>query len=177
MDRQEVVIELKPSGIDRGGVGVFAARDIDRGEKVAEGIAEGEFQSLVRWDFVNNCGPELARKIRSFCIGTPEGFIPPPGFDFNKLSIDWFLNHSCEGNCGFDEDGDFVAIRQIKRGEELSYDYGLVESNPDFSMRCTCGGESCRRIVTGNDWKDKAFQARHRDHMHPHLRHLIPVGA
>jgi hypothetical protein len=177
MNRPRVLIELRPSRVHRGGVGVFAVRDIDRGQKVAEGIAEQDFETLVPWEFVKHCDPDFAERILNFCIGTPEGFIPPPGFDFNKLSIEWYLNHSCEGNCCFDDDGDFVAIRRIAKGNELTYDYGLVESNPDFRMPCTCGSRNCRHVITGNDWKDEAFQALHRDRMHPHLRHLIPVRA
>jgi hypothetical protein len=30
----------------------------------------------------------IQKKIRDFCIGTPEGFIPPQDLDFNKLSIE-----------------------------------------------------------------------------------------
>ena len=177
MSVPEVRIELRPSFIDRGGVGVFAVRDISKGQKVAEGIEESDFQNIVPWGFLEGCEPQFTRRVASFCVGTPEGFIPPPGFGFNKLSIDWYLNHSCEGNCGFDDVGDFVAIRHVNEGEELSYDYGLVESNPRFRMPCTCGSVRCRGVITGDDWKNPAFQARNWDHMHPHLRMLIPAGA
>ncbi len=110
-----------------------------------------------------------------FCIGTPEGFIPPENLDFNRLSIEWYLNHSCEGNCGFNDNGDFVAIREIESGEELTYDYGLAESNPNFRMMCACGSKSCRKLITGNDWKDEEFQAKNQDHMLPRLRRFVPA--
>ncbi len=106
----------------------------------------------------------------AFCVGTPDGFVPPADLDFNKLSIEWYLNHSCEGNCGFNDDGDFIATRDIRKGEELSYDYGLVEPNPRFSMGCTCGSKTCRHLITGNDWKNEDFFVKNRGHMHPRLR-------
>lgn len=171
----KVLIELRPSGIT--GVGVFAVTGLRKTQKVADGIAEEDFRSLIPWAFFECYDADVRKKIMDFCIGTPVGFVPPEELDFNKLSIEWYLNHSCEGNCGFDEYGDFVAIKEIERGEELTYDYGLAESNPNFSMRCFCGSANCRRIITGNDWKDEEFQAKNRDHMLPQLQRLMLVSA
>lgn len=170
-----VVIELRPSRIHLGGVGVFAVRNFGKRQKVADGVSEEDFQHLTAWACTEEYDTDTQKKILDFCVGTPEGFVPPPGFDFNKLSIEWYLNHSCDGNCGFDDNGDFVAIRPVAEGEELSYDYALVESNPGFFMRCTCGSKNCRQVITGNDWKDEHFRLHNLEFMHPHLRRLIPV--
>lgn len=171
----DVRIELRPSQIDSGGVGVFSVRGLEKGQKVADGVAVEDFLELVPWGAFQGLAKDIQRKVMAFCIGTPEGFVPPPEFDFNKLSIEWYLNHSCRGNCGFDDNGDFVAIRTIQQGEELSYDYALIESNPNFSMQCNCGAPGCRLLVTGNDWKDEDFVARNREYMHPRLRRLLAV--
>lgn len=173
----EVRLEMRPSLIHSGGVGVFAVRRMVKGQKVADGIAEEDFRELISWDRFPLLSEDLQKKVMAFCIGTPEGFVPPPDFDFNKLSIDWYLNHSCEGNCGFDENGDFVALRDIRKNEELSYDYALIESNPNFSMLCACDSSTCRHAVTGNDWKDERFFLKNRDYMHPRLRRLLPIPA
>jgi hypothetical protein len=173
----EVRIELRPSQIDIGGVGTFAVHRIEKGQKAADGVAEEDFQELVSWECFPRLSVDLQRKVMAFCVGTPEGFVPPPCFDFNKLSLEWYLNHSCEGNCGFDNEGDFVAIRNIQKGEELTYDYSLIESNPNFSMKCSCGSKTCRHLVTGNDWKDEKFVLKNREYMHPRLRRLTPVPA
>jgi hypothetical protein len=171
----KVRIELRPSRIHVGGVGVFAVRDIEQGQKVCDGISDEDFQELVSWELLERCDGDLKAKIMAFCVGTPDGFVPPPDFDFNKLSIEWYLNHSCEGNCGFNDEGDFIAIRDIRKGEELSYDYGLVESNPRFSMGCACKTQTCRHVITGNDWKNENFYLKNRSHMHPRLRQLLPI--
>lgn len=111
----EVRLEMRPSFIHIGGDGVFVVRGMVEGQKVADGIAEEDFRALISWDRFPLLNEDLQKKVMAFCIGTPEGFVPPPVFDFNKLSIDWYLNHSCEGNCGSDENGDFVAIRYIHK--------------------------------------------------------------
>lgn len=172
-----VQLELRPSKIDLKGVGVFAARNIVRGAKIADGVAEEDFEALVPWREFRAYDAKLQRKVMAFCVGTADGFVPPPDYDFDKLSIEWYLNHSCEGNCGFDDQGDFIALRNISEGEEICYDYALIESNPHFSMRCACGRAPCRQVITGNDWKNEDFASKNRDHMHPRLRRLLPVPA
>jgi len=172
-----VNLELRPSRIHLQGVGVFAVRNIPRGQKVADGVTEEDFDSFVPWREFRNYDAKVQNKILAFCIGTPDGFLPPPDNDFDKLSIEWYLNHSCEGNCGFDSDGDFTALRNIGEGEEICYDYALIETNPQFSMRCVCGGVKCRHLITGADWKNEDFVAKHREYMHPRLRRLLPVHA
>ncbi len=172
-----VLIELRPSHVHQGGVGVYAVSDIRRGHKVADGIAEEDYDDLIPWTSFGNYDTGVRKKIMDFCVGTPEGFIPPENLDFNKLSIEWYLNHSCDGNCGFNEEGNFVAIRDIEQREELTYDYALAETNPNFNMRCTCGSKNCRKNITGNDWRDEDFTARNREHMLPRLRRPTPTHA
>lgn len=172
-----VKLELGPSRIHSNGVGAFSVRMIRKSEKVAHGVAEEDFNCLVPWGEFRTCDAKLQSKIMAFCVGTPEGFLPPPDYDFDMLSTEWYLNHSCNGNCGFDAEGDFVALRDIGEGEEICYDYALVETNPKFSMKCECGSAQCRHIVTGNDWKSEDFVAKYREYMHPRLRRLLSVPA
>ena len=62
------------------------------------------------------------------------------------------------------------AVEEIKIGDELTYDYALAESNPLFKMECKCGNTNCRKIITGNDWKDPNFRNRNLKHMLPSIR-------
>ena len=60
-----------------------------------------------------------------------------------------FINHSCEPNCQTEEvDGRvwIVAIRNIKAGEELTYDYYLYDGDED-EARCNCGSANCRKSM------------------------------
>jgi hypothetical protein len=124
----------------------------------------------VYWKEVEGESPSIREKIDQFCIGTPQGFVPPPDNNFNELTPDWYMNHHCHGKVGFDNEGNFVAIHFIQTGEELTYDYGLAESNPNFFMTCNCGDSNCRKVVTGNDWRNSEFRKRHLNIMHPYLR-------
>ncbi|MGE0405051.1 MAG: SET domain-containing protein-lysine N-methyltransferase [Candidatus Korobacteraceae bacterium] len=56
-----------------------------------------------------------------------------------------FLNHSCDPNCETDEVKGRVwifALRDIKPGEELCYDYNLYDGIGDAT--CNCGAGNCR---------------------------------
>ncbi|HXX81459.1 MAG TPA: SET domain-containing protein [Thermodesulfovibrionales bacterium] len=170
VDYPTLLIELRPSLIHKGGVGVFAVVRIKKGQRVAEGISLKDFRHQISWEACSRFDSETKRKIMDFCVGTPKGFIPPENMDFNKLSIEWYFNHSCEGNLGFDDAGNFIAIRNIKKGEELTYDYGLIESNPRFMMQCECKRDKCRKQVTGNDWELLRKNKLKSKYIHPSLR-------
>lgn len=58
-----------------------------------------------------------------------------------------FINHSCDPNCESDEIGGKVvirAIRNIKAGEELAYDYCLYDGDLDDLALCHCAAKNCR---------------------------------
>lgn len=63
------------------------------------------------------------------------------------------MNHSCGPNTGVvdnDEDGyDFIALRDIEMGEELTWDYETTEYESIAVDRCLCGSESCRGRTAG----------------------------
>jgi|SRR5687767_420113 SET domain-containing protein len=69
----------------------------------------------------------------------------------NGNSARW-INHSCSPNCESDVVGGRVyisALRDIRRGEELAYDYGLYLDEPHTRAAkaeypCHCGSRRCR---------------------------------
>lgn len=169
MKYPKLLIELKRSRIDKDGIGVFAVVEIKKGEIVANGIPVEDFSKTVPWEDFKHLSVEVQEKVKSFCVGTLNGFVPPENMDFNKLSIEWYFNHACNGNLGFGENGNLIAIKNIKKGEELTYDYGLVESYPYFIMRCECKARKCRKLITGNDWKSIIKEKNMKKYMHPFL--------
>jgi len=60
-----------------------------------------------------------------------------------------FINHACFPNCeaiNYDDEEIWIeSIQDIKKGEELSYDYGFQEPDEDFP--CYCGHENCRKWI------------------------------
>ena len=68
--------------------------------------------------------------------------------DGNGLAA--FINHSCDPNCEPDEIGGRVfifAIRDIKAGEELTYDYNLYDGELYGVAPCSCGSRNCRKSM------------------------------
>jgi SET domain-containing protein len=54
-----------------------------------------------------------------------------------------FMNHSCEPNTKVKNLAD-IAIRNIRKGEEITSDYGKGILTP---FRCHCGSKACRKVV------------------------------
>lgn len=64
------------------------------------------------------------------------------------------INHSCEPNCGVKVNArnchDYVAMKLIKAGEELTFDYAMENYKiENFPEQCLCGAKTCRGKVTG----------------------------
>jgi SET domain-containing protein len=63
-----------------------------------------------------------------------------------------FVNHSCEPNCETDEvDGRIFirTLRDLKAGEEITYDYWLYDG--DDEAPCHCGHANCRGSMYSPD--------------------------
>lgn len=61
-------------------------------------------------------------------------------------SIARYINHSCNPNCGIKNLFTLVAMNDIKKGEELLWDYDMTEDS-DWRMECFCGSTNCRKII------------------------------
>jgi uncharacterized protein len=88
-------------------------------------------------------------------------------------SDDWRMNHCCEPNCGLDGNIVFVAIKDILENEELTYDYCMTETNPEYSMNLSCNKSSCRKIFTGNDWKNPELQKKYKTYFSNYIKNQI----
>lgn len=70
-----------------------------------------------------------------------------------------WINHSCRPNCEIEEEGHRVFIdagRDIRAGEELTYDYNLQigEKHTKKAQRehaCYCGSRGCRGTMLGEE--------------------------
>ena len=84
------------------------------------------------------------------------------------------MNHSCDANLWLADEATVVARRDIAPGEELTQDYALYTTSPTWRIApCRCGAPDCRGVVTGDDWRLPAVQARYRDHFSPFLNERI----
>jgi uncharacterized protein len=156
---------VRPSPIH--GQGLFAVRPIRRGEVVAvKGGHVLDRRTLAR---------SPARAAVSYIQVDDQRYIgaaTPREVSDNKL----FLNHSCEPNVGFRGEITFVALRDVARGEELTYDWAMEEHSRERT-RCTCRAASCRKVVTGRDWMIPALQRRYRGFFSAYLAVKIAQAA
>jgi len=60
------------------------------------------------------------------------------------------FNHSCNPNTGVRKAGEMFSLRNIKAGEEITYDYSLTVAPTVWRMksRCKCGSVNCRKVVS-----------------------------
>ncbi|MDO8486172.1 MAG: SET domain-containing methyltransferase [Candidatus Staskawiczbacteria bacterium] len=68
-----------------------------------------------------------------------------------ELMPQHYVNHSCEPNAGWHGQVFMVAMRDIKKGEEIVYDYAMIIASNEYSksyfkMKCNCGTKNCRKI-------------------------------
>lgn len=86
--------------------------------------------------------------------------------------IKLYINHSCFPNCGLRGEITFVALKDIKKGGQLTIDYAFLD-NEDYSFKCECGESCCRSVITGRDWKIKEIQDRYFEYFAEYLKQKI----
>jgi len=118
-------IIVKKSKINKKGV--FVARDFTKGEIVLKWypkiLRKSEVEKLK--DNQKHYLYKIGKKY--FLMQSPEKFV----------------NHSCEANTRVKNNCD-VAFRDIKKGEEITSDYG---KGGLISFQCKCGSKNCRGII------------------------------
>lgn len=138
------------------GRGVFARRDLKKGEKVIE--YKGE---IIDWPEALHRHPhDPSQPNHTFYFHLSDELVIDGRVHGNDAR---WINHSCAPNCEAEQDGDRVFIhtlRKITEGEELFYDYGLILDEPytkqlkkDFA--CYCGSKACRGTMLAPKPKKK----------------------
>ncbi|MFZ9183703.1 MAG: SET domain-containing protein, partial [Hylemonella sp.] len=117
-------IQTRRSGVH--GKGVFAVQDIPRGEVIIEYIGQ-----VISWKEAQRRHPHDPKDPNhTFYFHVDDQHVIDAKVGGN--SARW-INHSCAPNCEPDEvDGRIFikALRKIRAGEELNYDYGLIIDEP-----------------------------------------------
>ncbi|WP_019429930.1 SET domain-containing protein-lysine N-methyltransferase [Limnohabitans sp. Rim47] len=147
-------IQVRRSGVH--GKGVFALQDLAEGETLIEYVGE-----IISWDEAQDRHPHDPNDPNhTFYFHVNEDRVIDALHGGN--SSRW-INHSCDANCEADEDNERIfikAIRNIKAGEELNYDYGLIIDEPytkklKAEYPCWCGSANCRgTLLSPKERKD-----------------------
>jgi SET domain-containing protein len=119
------------------GYGVVALRDFAEGEVIAE--VDG-----VLW----KDGDPVDDRY-SLLMGE--------GYFFDMVDQTRWINHSCDPNAEVEvghEDGRnpwarIVALRPVRAGEEIFYDYAFA---PEVAEPCRCGTAMCRGFIVDEDY-------------------------
>ena len=157
-------VEIRPSSIQSGGM--FARAPFQPGETVA--IVGGTLMT----------GAEFA----AYLTGVERWNAHQIGEDLHLVDliqtpdvVQGSLNHSCDSNLWMGDEVTIIARRAIEAGEELTLDYALTTTQPDWALdqSCQCGSALCRGRVTGNDWRLPDVQARYAGHFVPYINKRI----
>jgi len=148
------------------GRGLFATADIGKDEIVA--IKGGHIidRATLQREITPRLGP-VAIQIDD------DLFIAPVNEDEREMSM-LYSNHSCDANLGMRGEITFVAMRDIRAGEELTHDWATTDDD-DYSVECKCGAPNCRKILTGKDWQRPELQKRYAGYFSAHLARKIAL--
>jgi hypothetical protein len=148
------------------GRGLFAREHIAAGEIVA--IKGG-------WIFDAATLAQVEKTLGSAEIPVADGFSIGPLAEPEREGAMLFTNHSCAPNIGVQGQIVFVAMRDIRAGEELTHDWATTDDD-DYELACNCGAPGCRRVITGQDWRRKDLQERYRGYFSWYLQRKIEEG-
>ena len=98
-------------------------------------------------------------------------FIAPVTDEEREWSM-LYSNHSCNPNLGVRGEITFVAMRDIRVGEELTHDWATTDDD-EYSVECECGAANCRKILTGKDWQKPELQKRYASYFSAYLADKI----
>lgn len=141
MAEQDIVIQQSPIS----GNGVFTNQDIAAGQTIC--FLEGERCSL----------DEMIKRVKE---GTEKPSDPLEIDDEEYIDLDErsrTFNHSCSPNAFVRGINELIAMRNIVRGEEITYDYSTTMNDNEqkitstgralWTCACTCGSTQCRGII------------------------------
>ena len=158
-------LEIKETdGYDKG---VFAKKDIKKGEilSVLGGHVFKASEEL-----------KLSGKISDYSLQINDDFVIGPVNNEEIDDSDYF-NHNCSPNAGFNGQIFLVAMRNIKKWEQVTFDYAMVMSKAKntkfYKMKCLCGAENCRGYVTDDDWKKSELQKKYKGYFQWYLQEKI----
>ncbi|HEV7449228.1 MAG TPA: SET domain-containing protein-lysine N-methyltransferase [Candidatus Paceibacterota bacterium] len=123
-------VETKETG--RYGKSLFAMRDFKKDEIVF--VAFGPVVNMV-----TNYAIPIGRSL----------FIEPR---IPKGNLCQYICHSCEPNLGIKNRTSFVAMKDIRRGEEVTINYGMMgyeygDELPEEDRICKCGTPTCTGLL------------------------------
>lgn len=137
------------------GSGVYAARPIKKGTRILEYIGERVSHAEADRRYEKKDEDDG----HTFLFIVDNRTVIDAGVGGNEAR---FINHSCNPNCETVTEGRRIfidAIRSLKTGEELGYDYQLTWDSTDDPEElalyaCRCGAKQCRGTMLDTEALD-----------------------
>lgn len=132
-------LEIKKSN---NGLGLFAKKNFKKREIILEFIGEiihrTDFNKIKDKKRVDDYSIQISKDF--FLLGTGK----------NRKIYDDFINHSCDPNSYVYINGNkvlLISLKNIRRGEEITYDYSTTMYKDKWSIKCNCGSKICRGYI------------------------------
>ena len=114
----------------------------------------------------------LSEELQKFPYHISENLLFGP-IKKEDVAVGEYFNHSCDPNAGFEDKITLVAMRDIEEGEEITFDYAICMTSNILNMRCLCGNNNCRKLITGDDWKIEELQKKYAGYFQPYIQKKI----
>jgi SET domain-containing protein len=161
------------------GRGAFATRNIEKGERIVEYLGErvSHAEADARYD------DHASEAHHTFLFTVNRSIVIDAYVDGNDAR---FINHSCDPNCESEIERGRVfidAIRNIKKGEELFYDYAYVRDGTETPKDevglygCRCGTKKCRGTILEEITKSARLKLEAKARKRHHEKHAAARGA
>ena len=95
----------------------------------------------------------------------------------SEIEYSCFFNHSCDPNAGINGQIFLVAMRDIEKGEQITFDYAMTLHHTEgvgrYELKCLCGSKNCRGTITEDDWKIPELQKKYAGYFQWYLEEKI----
>ena len=141
--------KIKKSKIDKNGL--YASCNIQKGTRIIE------YKGKIITRKQAEESPKFDNEKAIYLFNLNKRYVLDGDFKFNVARL---INHSCEPNCevtGFGHKIWVYALKNIKKGDELSYDYGFSFDKDYKNYPCKCGSKKCIGFIVreGSRWRIK----------------------
>ena len=141
--------KIKKSKIDNRGL--YAAANIKKDTKIIE--YKGKVISVKETE----TNPKFDNDKAIYLFNLNKKYDLDGDFKYNTARL---INHSCDPNCEVDGVGLklwIYAVKDIKKNEELTYDYGFSFDKDYRDFPCRCGAKKCVGFIVNSQsrWRIK----------------------
>jgi len=144
--------KIKKSKIDNRGL--YAATNIKKDAKIIE--YKGKIITVKETE----TNPKFDNDKAIYLFNLNKRYDLDGDFKYNTARL---INHSCDPNCEVDGAGLklwIYSIRDIKKNEELTYDYGFSFDKDYKDFPCRCGTKKCVGYIVNSQSRWRVIKAK-----------------